>query len=299
MKILVAGDLHLTDKRPDSRTDDYRETVLRKFRFLLDTANKNNCEMIVQPGDFSDSPSLPYDLFVDVLEAIKKSRMRIVTTWGQHDLRYRSKSNTFLGALQSACQELILLEGDQTYSNDLVQIYASAWGEKIPNIKEEQENKIKILVTHRMLIQEKLWEGQEQYQAADSFLDSNDFDLIISGDNHKTFTCKVNGKILLNGGSMLRSNISQVDHQPVLFIFGTEAAKIKKINIPIAPAEEVFRMERSLQEKERNEKLDSFVKGLSNHKSMELSFMDNLHLYLKKNNVSEEIKTIIEECQNG
>jgi hypothetical protein len=149
-----------------------------------------------------------------------------------------------------------------------------------------------------MIVDERLWEGRTDCFDARSFLRLNKFDLIVSGDNHKFFIKKFNNRFLFNMGSLMRSNISQVDHQPTIAIFDTDTKQYQLIPIPIEPPEKVFKMEKLEREKIKNEKLEAFVKGLSEHKSMSMSFMDNLDAYMNKNDIDNGIRNIIKECAN-
>jgi hypothetical protein len=296
MKALILGDLHLTNKCPENRTDNYEETVLRKFGFILNVAKGNKCDCIIQPGDFSDSPSLSYDFFIKISSMIRLFGKHIFTCWGQHDLRYRTKENTFLAALEEANDNLHILTKGPATGFMGVDLYASSFGEEVPDI--ENTDKFNILLTHRMIVNEKLWEGQTDCQYANSFLRLNKFNLIVSGDNHSSFSYKIGSRYLFNLGATLRSTINQIEHKPAVIVFNTTMKKEEYIPILIEPAEKVFKMEKIEREKERNKELDAFVSGLSEHKEMGLSFTDNLNEYMKKNNIDPSIGNIIKECTN-
>lgn len=297
MKILITGDLHLTNKRPENRRDDYESAVLNKLSFLLYTAENESCNCILQPGDFSDSPNLSYDFFVKVLSCVKKTRLPIFTCWGQHDMRYRTKENTFLSALIEACPSVQIPSDFEPLSSLEADIYSSSFGEEIPKISDP--GKFNILITHRMIIDQKLWEGQTDFQYANSFLRTNKFNLIVSGDNHKTFYYKIGDRYLFNLGSMLRSNIRQIDHKPVSVIFDTETKYFSWVPIPTEDSQKVFSIEKIEREREVNKELANFISSLSEQKEIGLSFMDNLNEYAKINSIDQKVIDIIKECANG
>ncbi len=65
---------------------------------------------------------------------------------------------------------------------------------------------------------------------------------------------------------------------------------------PMAPIEEVLRVEEAQQEKERNEKLEAFVEGLKGQIEIGgLDFKRNIDSYLKSHRVKPGVKKIIEE----
>lgn len=294
MKFLICGDLHVTDKRPENRIDDYRLTVFRKVGTILNTAYDEECDGILQPGDFTDSPSLSYDMFHDIVHLIGADSVKILTTWGQHDLRYRTKVNTALRSIALTTNTAIL-EHDQPYGDGKsVIVHGCGYDEEIPEPVKDRYN---VLIIHKMIVEDKLWAQQDNFEWSTSFLRRNKFDLIVSGDNHQFFHANNGDRYLFNCGSLLRSSISQVDHKPRVIIFDTEKPhKFKVINVPIEPASKVFAMDKVMKEKEKDEKLAAFVDGLSKQKDMGLSFVDNLNKYLSGNDVDKDVKKIIKEC---
>ena len=182
MKLLITGDWHLTDKSPENRIDNYEQSVLRKLEFIIDTASKEKVELIIQPGDFTDTPSMSYSMFIKVIKIIKNSPIFIATVFGQHDLRYRNKDNTAMLAIDRACPNVLL--GLNEYYQSPVFIHSAGWEDPIPKPLLKAFN---ILITHRMIIDNKLWEGQEDCETGNTFLKQHKFDLIVSGDNHQYF----------------------------------------------------------------------------------------------------------------
>lgn len=291
---LITGDWHITDKCPANRIDNYEETLFQKLEFIFKTAEENNCE-IFQPGDFFDSPDPSYHLFTRVVDLLNRyPNIRVFTIWGQHDLRYRNPENTALKALNSCCSNLFIVQNDLHLSKENISIYGASYNKDIPTIKEKN---LSILLIHKMIIKEKLWEQQTDYAEGNAFLKDNKFDLIVSGDNHKGFVMSYKNRFLINCGSLMRSNTTQLEHQP--FIVLIKNGILTNINIPIEDSEKVFAVDRILKEKEKNEKLDSFISGLSEQKTMGLDFESNLNTYMKENNIDEDIKKIIKEMANG
>ena len=95
----------------------------------------------------------------------------------------------------------------------------------------------------------------------------------------------------------MRTTKAQVNHKPCYVIYDTDKQTYKVHYIPIQPAEEVFDMQKIEVEKERDEKLIAFVDGLIDREDMDLSFDMNLDTILKKNKVSKEIVTIINDAK--
>ncbi len=290
--MLLTGDLHLSEKTPEKRIDNYAEACLDKFKFILDQAKAKKVDAILQPGDFFDSPNPSYLLFKKITQLINDTGIPIITTFGQHDLRYRNRENTALNALSASSPYVFVNKVPRSFDDNKVNIQISGWEESIPKPKLKAFN---ILITHRMIVNEKIWEGQESFEYANSFLKEHKFDLIISGDNHTFFHNQILKRWLINCGSMMRSNIAQTEHFPKIIFFDTETSSWKDVVIPIKPVEEIFEMEQIIKTKEHDKKLEAFVEGLSQHKEMELSFSDNLFNYMKENKIDPAIQNIITE----
>lgn len=293
---IITGDWHITDQRPENRKDNYEDSVFDKLDFILKIAKKNNCG-VLQPGDFFDNPNPSYRLFTRTVSLLNKYKeVRVLSIFGQHCLRYRTKENTASIALEQSCRNFIILGSNGTrFDKEMISFYGSSYGEAIPKPVDDCFN---ILLIHRMIVKEKLWNTQEDFVESNTFLKQNNYDLIVSGDNHQGFISTVEKRMLVNCGSMMRSTINQINHKPFVVLFDTETKKYKQIFVPIEPAENVFKIDKIEKDKERNKELDAFVSGLSEQKEMGLSFMDNLEEYVIKNNIDSTITEIIKECSH-
>jgi len=297
MLFLFTGDLHLTDKTPINRIDDYEKTILNKFQFILDTGKQYKVDCILQPGDFTDYPHIPYSLFSDIAKRINTCGINWIVIRGQHDLHYRREENNAVDAL---CNSVPNINFVSYLDNLTYNIYGASYGKEIPIV--EDHTKFNILLIHKMIIgNDKLWDAQKDYVTANNLLRKQKyFNVILSGDNHQSFITEHKGRYLFNCGSMMRSNVSQVNHKPFIIVFDTDnPAAYKKIFIPIELPEKVFDFSKVKLEKEQTESLNVFVEGLSEQKELKFTFMDNLLAYAKLNNISKEITDIILDCAGG
>jgi len=293
MKILCTGDWHIRASAPQYRTDDYYNVQKEKILWLLDLAYRENCSLILQPGDFFDSHTVPNHVVADYigLTTLNKYNIIIHTIFGQHDMRYRRKENTALGIL-IACKAV-------TVENTLypgVIIYHCGWEEEIPKPSGHGKN-INILLIHKMIVQDSpLWHGQEGYITADNFLRNHpEYDLVVSGDNHSSFLVNTNGQTLINCGSLMRSTISQVEHRPVVYIYDTKSMKITKHFIPIKPINSVMNLDLVEETKERNLKLEAFMERLDRNNNTVLDFEENTLQLLKNKEIKSEVEGLVKE----
>ena len=272
MKLMLCGDFHLTNRRPKSRIDDYVLAQECKVEWIIETAVRLGCKATIQPGDLTDKHESP-DSFKTKWIHTFKDQIRILTVPGQHDLRYHTSptDNTPYGVLVASGNMFII--GKIPLIIDGVNFYGAGWNQDIPKITNEGVN---ILVTHRMVSIEQEWPGH-QFEQPGGLLRKHGFDLIVSGDNHKSFDFEYDGKKLVNCGSLMRANIDQVDHQPCVYIYDTETMGLEKILIPVKPIEEVMDLEVAEEEKEKSEELIKLVATLKEGAKIQgLDFKNNM-----------------------
>jgi len=292
MKLIILGDLHIRSSNPESRIDDYKKSMFEKLNYVFDYAydKVQSDATILLPGDVFDSPIQSNATLAKVIELFKFYEHQYQIIWGQHDLKFRNKGNTALDVLLSGG---IVQYSKQTTLSESVFLYSVSWGEDISEITTSGFN---ILLIHKMIVEEKLWEEQVEFEWANTILRRTKFDLIVSGDNHKSFFVNYKDRTLINCGSLMRINRDQINHKPCFVIYNTNTRTYKIHYIPIQPAEEVFDMQKIGVEKERDEKLAAFVDGLVEGAELGLDFAENLRQVLKKNNVEQEVRDIINEA---
>jgi len=308
VKLLATGDWHLRYKSPKYRTDDYFESQVKKVGQILKIAEDNNCDFILQPGDFFDSADTPDFVIQYYINLLKEYEIPVYSVFGQHDLRYHSSKieNTPL-AIMKASEVVDIVDQDFTDRVGVPMfLYTCHWGQDIPDIVRTKNGDsayaIHILLIHKMIIEEKLWEGQTDYIKAKSLLKRYDFDIIVSGDNHNSFFVQHENKALINCGSLMRSSISQIDHKPCVYLVNIERQDreivyvFDKIFLDIEPSENVFDIKQHDKEEKRSKELDLFVEGLnsSDEKSIKVNFVDRLIQYSNKQ--EQGVRDVIQEA---
>jgi len=300
MKLLCTGDWHLRFQRPKLRKDfNYLSTQEKKIEWIFALAVEEGCEFILQPGDFFDSDTTPYLVIRKFLFLARKYGIQIITTPGQHDLRYHSMrvDNIPLGILETSGL-VTCLQRNHKVRKDGVTIYSAGWGEDIPEISAKDEDNFNILITHRMIIKrEKLWNKQDSFVRSNSVLKNNNFGLVVSGDNHKHFIDTFEDKTLINCGSLLRTNISQEKHKPCVYVFATEDRSAEKYFVPVADAKEIFNAIKQKEEKLRTDKLDAFIEGLNNTEvqTMDCDYVDSIYDLIAQQEESDDLKILADE----
>lgn len=100
MKVAIVGDVHLTERNPRVRIDNYLETVLGKLDYI---ASENDKVIIL--GDVFHTYANSDFFFYQVYSLMKKHEGKFSTILGNHDLFHRSYTSlprTTVGCLAKA-----------------------------------------------------------------------------------------------------------------------------------------------------------------------------------------------------
>lgn len=304
MNILACGDQHLTNHKPKNRIDDFGATVMRKFRSELLIAAVRKCDYVIFPGDLFESHKENHGVVQQVMDILNDfPKLVILVVTGQHDRKYHNddlSGTAFQTLIASGYFHLLGAEPFKTEWGNC-DIYGASWKEDIPEIVNA--NATNILVTHRMVIDEKLWEAQEEYTRANHLLLKTKFDLIVSGDNHQRFTANTKldgtGRHLVNMGSMMRSTIAQINHEPAVAIYDCSESTIEVIPLQIDPIDKVMSIDRAEREKDQKNQTSAFVesvRGEIGSAKIVLSYAEAVENELQKLEEDDEVTEIIEDC---
>lgn len=301
MRIFCISDLHLMARTPGWRNDSFPDTQTQKLKFILSYLKEPE-DVLLVGGDFWDTPKIPFYVYAHYLPIL--FGQSVFSVYGQHDLRYHTRrENTPLYAL-SQTDVVQIAEEKPIWLDQNVNLYGASWDSDIPKIKNKDH--FNILLIHRMITHGgPLFPGQEGNIEAKDFLKKYPFDLVISGDNHKTFFYRnSSGRILINPGSVCRTAIDQIDHKPLLF-GATPDGVVWDVEIPIEPADKVFDLEKAIQKGEIEEntkkQVEDFLKALRQHPELRtsnwqsgLNFERNLRERAKE--LPGQVKEILLEC---
>jgi predicted phosphodiesterase len=294
MKILCIADTHFRKLKPRNRLDkDYLATQISKYKWVEQLALEHSA-VIAHGGDVTDTWEQSDWVKQAIFEAMLPTDK--IAVWGQHDLRnHKFRDNCSLSVLVASKHVLIAGKDPIRYEDEKVSFYGASWNEDVPEIVTPDD--FNVLLTHRMVVDnERLWEAQERFVTAQNFLTDTSFDLIVSGDNHQTFTYRSGSQTLINPGSLMRSKIDQINHKPCVFMFDTSNLTFEQFFIPCKPPEVVLDLERVEDEKSRYEKLNDFTQALIEDREQSgLDFEENAREAEKAVGLEEGVSEIVWE----
>jgi len=272
MKFGVIGDLHLTNRNPERRKDDFLQTALGKIQQAMDFFESRNCSCVFQPGDFFDSPTVARRVEVAVIRLLMPymQKMPVYACYGQHDISGHSSStfpNSPLAVLEASKSINILEFGHQLGMIDgiLVWAYGASFGEEIPNPPHPEF--YNILATHRMIGNRPLWPGQP-LEDPRSFLRSYpQYRVVIVGDYHYHFIDRLKDQLIINPGALMRQSITDIELglKPSVFVIDLETLEVEAKELDVSPAEEIFDLSRK-ETKNNAQALNQLIEDIRSSK---------------------------------
>jgi DNA repair exonuclease SbcCD nuclease subunit len=276
-------DVHLADRGPSSRTDDWADAVFDKLSQVRDLAREVNASAIIDGGDFFHikSPGRnSHSLVHRTAEHHANYPCPVYCTPGNHDAVYGDY--TFLpqqplGVLYSTGVYKRLYDEHEavfTVIGERVKVrvvgipyHGTSYDmERFTSIEKGDED-ILICVAH-VLASHKggtMFEGEDIIKYAD--LVDTAPDVYLFGHWHKNQGVEeIGGKQFVNIGSLTRGSLSQdnMDRIPSAAVLRCteKGVEIEVVPLNVRPAEEVFDVEGRQRQVKRQVEMDSFVTAI-------------------------------------
>ena len=295
---ILTADIHLRESIPECRTDDFMAAQTKKHLFLKSLQEKYNVPILVAGDLFHHWKPSPYLLGYSLATLADG----ICAVPGQHDLPGHSLENIEKSGIHvlAEADKIILLSPDRELihcSQDCpkIEIHGFPWGVELKNVK--RTNKVKIAMVHKLV-----YKGKEPFPGAENHGGTakliirklSGYNLVLTGDNHETFTERIGDTLLVNPGSFMRSTASQIDHRPSVFLWNADDNEIEQVYLPCD--KKAVSREHIEVRAERDERIEAFVSRLNHNVEIGLSFDANVSAYLAKNRVSKGVQTLIREA---
>jgi hypothetical protein len=269
--LIICGDLHISEKNPECRTDDLVETQWKKIGFIRKLADTHNCPVIF-PGDVFDKAKM--------LPKIERKAIIVMPFFigvpGQHDLPYHHIENyeeSSLAVLEAATDSHVLVNDKPIVHNEMA-FHGYWWGS--PGQQRPLVDGIRnIAIMHRMTWTVTVpYEGCKADSAHKLLASLPNYDLIVTGDNHQHFIVKHNNQILVNCGSVMRREADQVDHKPCVYLYTSSSNTIKRVDIPVRT--NVVSRTHLVEKEQRDERRKAYISNLKSNTRPGLNFKRNI-----------------------
>lgn len=295
MLIGAIGDVHFTNKQPERRIDDWWSTQKRKFSDALDILLSRKCDCILQTGDLVDSPGISNVVISETIDIMKRKGTILNLVVGNHCL-WGHSLNTLPSSPLSIFKSagIINILGKDPYKIGEISVYGAGFGESVPT----PTGKYNVLIVHDMIGNRPLFPNQE-LKSPRRFLNNHpEYNLIVSGHYHYTFSDQFENRTIFNPGSLMRRSISQFDleHEPAVVIFETTTGETEIVKLDIKPVEKVFDM--TPVQKRDDSKLAKFIEDLRKQrgKSDNIGWQHRLIQTMNEKGCSAEARKIIDQA---
>jgi len=300
---VLVSDLHLTDKTPVSRIDDYIQAQKDKLEAIQRLARTpwghihGDCPVLCAGDVFDHWKASPWLLRM----AFEHLPRPFITIPGQHDLPMHSLEQfgkSALALLDTIGGGVQVLCGEYTETDKLL-IMGCPFGtldDLDPVADLPKTDKRKILLLHELT-----WKGKRPTWSKSGWTDKElldrfgeHFDVIVSGDNHTGFVTKRGGTILVNPGSMMRMNVDQEDHQPRCYRYYADENRVEAVDIPVEMG--VHDRSRLNEREAHDERVAAYIARMNENWQATLSFTMNLENYFQENTVPQQVRKLIYEA---
>jgi hypothetical protein len=155
-----------------------------------------------------------------------------------------------------------------------------------------------IALCHRLV-----WAGRMPFPGAESssasaFLKQmSGYDLVVVGDNHKSFIVQSEGRTLLSPGSMMRTSADQIDHRPAYYYWYASTNRLEPVYWDIKK-DAVSRKHIEAQN-DNDARIEAFVRRITDDMEVGLCFEENLKTFLRKNKTTKTVEHLVWEAVEG
>lgn len=242
MKFVLVGDAHLRDTAPSRRIDDFVKAQESKLRAAFSIGLENEAP-IIMTGDVFDTHDAALSTLVKYLPIFQEYPYGIYSPPGNHDLYGASLDTVDRTAfgVAVASKAITLLSHDPVIVGDFALFGHSYMHTGSPTPLEGYRN---ILVTHEMVLMDKLWREQEDFVFADDYLrKSSGWELIVCGHYHYSFVKERGSRKIVNPGALVRIKASKGDMslKPGVFVYDVDSKGLKRILFGVEPSSKVFK----------------------------------------------------------
>lgn len=293
---ILTADWHIRADTPVCRIDDYLTAMMKKVYFIFDLAKTHACPILIA-GDLGHKPQWPNWLlrkFIHATNVFKRPDILVVP--GQHDLPNHNVEQwgmSGLGVLVSAKRVEMLLCGLHTIYGTLG-IDAFPYGHNIYCTHTTVGTDRFIAMAHQMVIDKPLWPGQEAPKGHQLLKEFPEYDLILTGDNHKPFIAKSEGRLLVNPGSMMRMTTDQADHEPRVYLWSARDNTVEPAYLPITKRGIIST--KHLETNDKRVRREAFFERVREDVEIGLSFERNVEEHLKQQSIQKRVKEKVWEA---
>lgn len=285
IRLVWRSDVHISDKGPSSRTDDWVDTVCDKIVQVGRIAERFGAVAVLDGGDFFDRKSpgqTTHRLVRAIAEAHSGYPCPVYATVGNHDCVYGDVSylpQQPLGVLfATGVFQPLYNEHEAVFMCEETGLKVRVVGVPYHGAKydldrlfpKKGDEDYLVVVAHLLASHAggQMFEGEDIVKY-DTLYEKGDADVFAFGHWHKDQGIDRRGdRYIVNLGSMTRGSIAEDDvhRNPccALLSFAESGITVARQNLDVLPSSEVFDLEKKEREKANAEQIQAFVDRIRN-----------------------------------
>lgn len=296
---ILVSDLHIRSDNPSCRTDNFVETQIKKLQWLKGLQNKfKNQPPIIIAGDIFHKAK-PNPLAISI--ALEHLPEYCIVIPGNHDLPYHNLDLLYesgLGVLLKAYsnrfriyhanEEMIIhLKNFSVYGFP----FSSSEGKerhielRLSGDKVGKHSNAKMVVIHTFCYKGRKPNGIEAIGCSKLLKKFYEYDIIVCGDNHQSFTFRIGNHLLINPGCFSRQNTTEANYTPTVYLWYAEENTAAAVPVP-TDKKQVFSFN---NKKDKKNRVEAVIRNIKNWE-VGLSFTQNMKNFLKKNKLSKAVE---------
>ena len=297
--LILCSDIHFREDTPTCWVGDFQEEQWTAVEFISNLQKEHECPVIHGGDLFHHWKPSPWLLSMTIEHLPNKFH----TIYGQHDLpqhnfALRNKSGIYALEKANVLNATFINGAHYGFEPPTDHGCGIEYSEELGLGFGHGRNKT-ILVWHHLTYQMKPFPGAEGGMARGILRRYNQYDLIVTGDNHQAFVEEFEGRLLVNPGSLTRQKADQINFKPRVYLWYADTNTVTPVYIPIKDG--VISREHIEEKEERNERISAFIEHLQDDYDITVSFEENIERFFNANpNIRDNIKDIIYKAlENG
>ena len=125
------------------------------------------------------------------------------------------------------------------------------------------------------------WPGCDEMTAMEVLKEYSQFDLIVTGDHHKSFVQRYKDRVLVNPGCLTRQASDYAGHKPRVYLWNEDNNEVEPYFLKVG--EDVVSRDHILIKEARDRRIEAFVSRLNSDIELDISFEENLDRFIKNN----------------
>lgn len=288
LRFLWRTDVHCRDVGPESRTDDWADAVMAKLKQVGEVARKHECDAVIDGGDFFDDKTpirTTHRLVSRVAQVHSDYGIPVYANVGNHDVRLAQINNLHENPLEvlfaTGVFRRLYDDHELVMEKDGVKVRVVGIPYHGPRydldrfraVRRRDEDYL-VCVAHVLASRQggEMFANEDIIKYSDLPQLNPDVDCWNFGHWHKNQGIEeiAPGKWVVNTGSLTRGALTQdnVEREPGVVVMGFWPREHKMppalefVKIRVAPAKEVFDMEKRVREETRSMTVDAFVESV-------------------------------------